>query len=306
MAPTSPTSPCGDIVTAQKAMLDGLGVTHLVAVAGPSFGGYQAFQWAVTYPDCNGRRRGGGHAPREATGGQEAVDTLPEAPGRRSRRGTAAGTTITAGIVETMTGPGASRTLQNYGSAGGSWRARSPDPAARDAALAPPGRGVGARVRSQLTARATQGLGASSTPPATSRRSAPRCSTCCRARTSSSRPRWRPASWPSSPGGRHPGNVLRDRHGARPRGQRSGVGQVDSDAPRLPGRARACVASRRQTARRSCLATTTSRESSPGRGSDRLSPPSRRPSWWWGSPFSRCRPPCQPLSSSSSALSACR
>jgi len=40
-----------DIVAAQKALLDSLGVRHLVAVAGPSYGGYQAFQWAVDYPD---------------------------------------------------------------------------------------------------------------------------------------------------------------------------------------------------------------------------------------------------------------
>ena len=40
-----------DIVGAQKALLDSLGVHHLVAVAGPSYGGYQAFQWAVAYPD---------------------------------------------------------------------------------------------------------------------------------------------------------------------------------------------------------------------------------------------------------------
>ncbi|MGA8755725.1 MAG: alpha/beta fold hydrolase [Stellaceae bacterium] len=40
-----------DIVGAQKALLDSLGVHHLVALAGPSYGGYQAFQWAVAYPD---------------------------------------------------------------------------------------------------------------------------------------------------------------------------------------------------------------------------------------------------------------
>src|SRR6266567_566533 len=39
-----------DIVTAQKRMLDGLGVKHLRAVVGPSYGGFQAFQWAVTFP----------------------------------------------------------------------------------------------------------------------------------------------------------------------------------------------------------------------------------------------------------------
>jgi homoserine O-acetyltransferase len=41
-----------DIVTAQRAMLDALGVRHLVAVVGSSFGGYQAFQWGVTFPDA--------------------------------------------------------------------------------------------------------------------------------------------------------------------------------------------------------------------------------------------------------------
>jgi homoserine O-acetyltransferase len=40
-----------DIVAAEKALLGALGVNHLVAVAGPSYGGYQAFQWAVDYPD---------------------------------------------------------------------------------------------------------------------------------------------------------------------------------------------------------------------------------------------------------------
>ena len=40
-----------DIVTAQKQLLEHLGVTHLRAVVGPSYGGFQAFQWAVTFPD---------------------------------------------------------------------------------------------------------------------------------------------------------------------------------------------------------------------------------------------------------------
>jgi homoserine O-acetyltransferase len=40
-----------DIVMAQRELLARLGVTHLVAVAGPSMGGRQAFQWAVTFPD---------------------------------------------------------------------------------------------------------------------------------------------------------------------------------------------------------------------------------------------------------------
>jgi homoserine O-acetyltransferase len=40
-----------DIVTAQKALLERLGIHHLAAVVGPSYGGFQAFQWAVTFPD---------------------------------------------------------------------------------------------------------------------------------------------------------------------------------------------------------------------------------------------------------------
>ena len=40
-----------DIVTAQHRLLTHLGVTHLRAVVGPSYGGFQAFQWGVTFPD---------------------------------------------------------------------------------------------------------------------------------------------------------------------------------------------------------------------------------------------------------------
>jgi homoserine O-acetyltransferase/O-succinyltransferase len=49
--PDFPAIAIRDIVAAQKALLDSLGVKHLAAVAGPSYGGYQAFQWAVAYPD---------------------------------------------------------------------------------------------------------------------------------------------------------------------------------------------------------------------------------------------------------------
>jgi homoserine O-acetyltransferase len=40
----------GDIVATQHALLADLGITRLVAIVGPSYGGFQAFQWAVSYP----------------------------------------------------------------------------------------------------------------------------------------------------------------------------------------------------------------------------------------------------------------
>ena len=49
--PDFPAITLRDIVAAQKRLLDSLGVKRLVAVAGPSYGGYQAFQWALAYPD---------------------------------------------------------------------------------------------------------------------------------------------------------------------------------------------------------------------------------------------------------------
>ena len=41
-----------DMVKAQRALLEGLGVTRLAAVAGGSLGGMQALEWAVQYADC--------------------------------------------------------------------------------------------------------------------------------------------------------------------------------------------------------------------------------------------------------------
>lgn len=48
--PDFPDITLSDIVAQQHALLRHLGVQHLVAVIGPSYGGFQAFQWAVDYP----------------------------------------------------------------------------------------------------------------------------------------------------------------------------------------------------------------------------------------------------------------
>lgn len=48
---TFPVITVTDIVTAQHRLLEHLGVKHLRAVVGPSYGGFQAFQWGVTFPD---------------------------------------------------------------------------------------------------------------------------------------------------------------------------------------------------------------------------------------------------------------
>ena len=120
-----------DMVAAQKAMLDGLGVKHLVAVAGPSFGGYQAFQWAVTYPDAMRGVVAVVTAPRGG-GGPDAVETL------RKRLATQPSWNggwhyDQGGIVETMTAIRV-ETLQRYGT--NEVLARTiADPAARDAEL---------------------------------------------------------------------------------------------------------------------------------------------------------------------------
>ncbi|TMQ22598.1 MAG: alpha/beta fold hydrolase [Deltaproteobacteria bacterium] len=49
--PDFPRITLGDIVTAQRRLLDQLGVPQLLAVVGPSYGGFQAFAWGVEFPD---------------------------------------------------------------------------------------------------------------------------------------------------------------------------------------------------------------------------------------------------------------
>src|SRR5262249_6822312 len=60
----------GDIVATQRRLLDELGIAKLVAIVGPSYGGFQAFRWAVDYPD--------------AMRGIAAVVTAPMVPRERS------------------------------------------------------------------------------------------------------------------------------------------------------------------------------------------------------------------------------
>ncbi|MGH6764649.1 MAG: alpha/beta fold hydrolase [Bradyrhizobium sp.] len=48
--PRVPEITVGDIVATQRALLDRFGIERLVAIVGPSYGGFQAFQWAVNYP----------------------------------------------------------------------------------------------------------------------------------------------------------------------------------------------------------------------------------------------------------------
>ncbi|MBS0560844.1 MAG: alpha/beta fold hydrolase [Proteobacteria bacterium] len=48
--PDFPDITVSDIVAQQRALVEHLGVKHLHAVVGPSYGGFQAFQWAVDHP----------------------------------------------------------------------------------------------------------------------------------------------------------------------------------------------------------------------------------------------------------------
>ena len=75
--PDFPAITLRDMIRAQRLLLESLGVRHLVAVAGPSFGGYQAFQWAVQYPDFMHGVVPVVTAPK-GSGGDDAVRSLVE------------------------------------------------------------------------------------------------------------------------------------------------------------------------------------------------------------------------------------
>jgi pimeloyl-ACP methyl ester carboxylesterase len=145
-----------DIVNAQKALLDHLGVKHLVAVAGPSFGGYQTYQWGVSYPDFMDGLVPVVSAPK-GSGGEAAVKSLVDALAKDPNwnGGWYYDKGGVSGILTEMR-VGDAQALRHRRAAGREvsrqGRARSRDQEAR--------RELGQGLRCQLAGRAAQGLGA--------------------------------------------------------------------------------------------------------------------------------------------------
>ena len=127
---TFPRISVADIVTAQKRLLDHLGVTHLRAVVGPSYGGFQAFQWAVTFPDFMDGAVPVVTSPLPPESDREATlrqrfEQDPNWNGGDYYDKDGVQETLTALRAETLTRYGLTESLA----------AEFPDPAARDAAL---------------------------------------------------------------------------------------------------------------------------------------------------------------------------
>jgi len=130
--PDFPAITVRDIVAAQKALLDGLGVKHLLAVAGPSFGGYQAYQWAVSCPDFMDAIAAVVTAPMARGNVEQSLDDLrarlatdPEWNGGWYYDSGGAKTALTELRVETLKRYGIEAALAD----------RYPDPEAREAAI---------------------------------------------------------------------------------------------------------------------------------------------------------------------------
>jgi len=109
--PDFPEIELADIVAAQHRLLRTLGVGHLLAVAGVSYGGFQAFQWGISFPDfvdglcavCSAPR---GRGP---TAVEQTTATLASDPRWNGGR-----FYDTGGVFETLRGLRL-RTLTQYG-----------------------------------------------------------------------------------------------------------------------------------------------------------------------------------------------
>ncbi len=130
--PDFPAIALRDIVGAQKALVDSLGIRHLVAVAGPSYGGYQAFQWAVLNPDfmdaivpVNTAPWASANTDKQLAETEARLATDPEWHSGRYYGKGGAKTALTQIRVDT---------LRRYGTEA-NLRPRYPDPAERETAL---------------------------------------------------------------------------------------------------------------------------------------------------------------------------
>jgi homoserine O-acetyltransferase len=119
-----------DIVTAQKHLLAHLGVSHLRAVVGPSYGGFQAFQWGVTFPGFMDGIVPVVTSPRPPNSDRESNLLAWFEPDPNWNNGDYY---ATGGVKQTLTKLRID-TLTRYGMAD-SLAERFPDPAARDAEL---------------------------------------------------------------------------------------------------------------------------------------------------------------------------
>lgn len=128
--PDFPAITLADIVGVQHRLLQRLGVTHLKAVVGPSYGGWQALQWAFQHPamvDAVGAIVSGLTHPAglSAQGQLERLSSSPEWQGGRYHEHGGMPETLFALRQQTMRNYGLERLYQE----------RVPDPAERQALL---------------------------------------------------------------------------------------------------------------------------------------------------------------------------
>ena len=180
-----------DIVATQRALLDHLGIDRLVAIVGPSYGGFQALQWAVDYP---GMMRGiaavvtAPLVPRERSEGnvERLLSTLSKDPnwngGDYYDRG---------GVLETMIQIRMA-TLKTYGIET-RLRDTMSDPAEIEAAIRDEADAMGGGLRCQLADHSGEGAARFRRDGADSPASSRKCCMSCRGPTGCFRRNSRPA-----------------------------------------------------------------------------------------------------------------
>jgi homoserine O-acetyltransferase len=129
--PDFPAITLPDIVRAQRLLLGHLGVAHLVAVAGPSFGGYQAFQWAVTFPEFMDSIVAAVSSPKGSGGAAAVSDLIAQLSHHPNWNG---GFYYDKGGIRTAMIDFRVATLKRYG-IGQQMTGSYPDPVARESAI---------------------------------------------------------------------------------------------------------------------------------------------------------------------------